>query len=831
MRRSINSTLAAFVMLAMASSPALAEIEEIVVTARKREENLQDLPMSVTAIGAEAMERLGIRNLADVTRYTPGVNLDTAFGLNDQRLVIRGLSPSRGRPNSAILVDGIDLTTESITTAGGSMYFNQRLLDIERVEVVKGPQSALYGRAAFTGAIQYVTRDPAEEEWETIAGLDIGDHGRQFINAGVSGPIVDGLGIGFAGMAWNDDGFYREGLTGSSLGGGDGFGLSNTIKWDNDGIFSVRGRIAYSKDEYDQQATFYDPVNTLISPPDSSAGVINPDALVGLFAGEPAGADGRQAFLTVDPNSNAAYEGGEVEALNTSLRLSWEFSAGTITSYTGYVNGESSQVFDGDFDVRLDDTQTTDVARGGTEIDFQTDTRLFSQEFRFASTFEGPVQFTVGALYWDEKSDQTELGVSVLSFPFGVDGVANPRPEGHFNNVSRIANRLPNEVDRDIDSYSVYGLVEWDITQAWRLSFESRFAREEMEVRGSGCDPSITAANFRCIFSTPDIANEFPAGEYSQLPRVYAVDSTSDDYFAPKAVIEWTPLDNLMSYFSISQGVKPGGISTVASGTWMDQEPDGDLDELKFDAEELLAFETGLKTTWLDRTLVLNGALFYQDYTDKQIPVQNISAGGVAFTIIENAGEAEVWGFELETIWQPIESIRLQLGYSWLDGEYTDLEYITNSANSIARAGNCTPINNDTQCRISLTGNSLEDVPEHSVVALAGYYPPFGGSGVNGLFEADVEYQSSRYTEEFNDRKLQAYSLLNLRAGVQMEKWDALLYVNNVFDDDNIKSWSSSTGLVATSERTNADITAFPGEGFSIGPPPRHWGVRANFRF
>ena len=96
---------------------AQAQLEEIVVTARKREERLQDLPLSVTAIDAAQIERQGIRNLEDIAQFTPGVNLDNAFGLNDQRLVIRGLSPSRGRPNSAILVDGIDLTTESVSTA------------------------------------------------------------------------------------------------------------------------------------------------------------------------------------------------------------------------------------------------------------------------------------------------------------------------------------------------------------------------------------------------------------------------------------------------------------------------------------------------------------------------------------------------------------------------------------------------------------------------------------------------------------------------------------------------------------------------------------------
>ena len=118
-----------------------------------------------------------------------------------------------------------------------------------------------------------------------------------------------------------------------------------------------------------------------------------------------------------------------------------------------------------------------------------------------------------------------------------------------------------------------------------------------------------------------------------------------------------------------------------------------------------------------------------------------------------------------------------------------------------------------------------------ALVALAGYYPPLGGGGLNGLLEADIEYQSDRFTDEFNDREVAAYSVVNTRIGLQTDKWDAMIYVNNVFDDDTIRSWSSGTGLVATSERTDLNLTAFPGEGFGMAPPPRHWGVRANIRF
>ena len=307
-----------------------AQLDEIVVTARKREENLQEVPMSVTAIDAAQIERLGIRDLADVTRYTPGVTLDKGFGLNDQRLVIRGLSPSRGRPNSAILVDGIDLTTESVSTPGGSILFNQRLLDVQQVEVVKGPQSALYGRAAFAGAISYVTRDPGDE-LETEVGVDVGEYGRRYLRAAIGGPISDSFGLRLNGLAWNEDGYYQEGFTGADLGGGSGYGLSLTGKWDSGNIFSARARVSYSDDEFDQQATFYDPVNTILDVPDEALPVVgtatNPMPVVGMFAGMPAGADGRTSYLTPRPELNDTpaerrpYEGGFAEVLPIPARF------------------------------------------------------------------------------------------------------------------------------------------------------------------------------------------------------------------------------------------------------------------------------------------------------------------------------------------------------------------------------------------------------------------------------------------------------------------------------------------------------------------------------
>jgi outer membrane receptor for ferrienterochelin and colicin len=134
-------------------------IEEVVVSTRKLEENLQEVPIAVNAISAQTLQDRGVTDLAEVVRQNPSVILDQGFSPQDTRIVIRGLSPTRGRQNVAVLQDGVDVSSESLSgTAGGSLLINPRLFDVERVEIVKGPAVALYGRSAFAGAINYITR-------------------------------------------------------------------------------------------------------------------------------------------------------------------------------------------------------------------------------------------------------------------------------------------------------------------------------------------------------------------------------------------------------------------------------------------------------------------------------------------------------------------------------------------------------------------------------------------------------------------------------------------------------------------------------------------------
>ena len=205
-------------------------IEEITVTARKKSENLQDVPISVNVITSQMMDRMGIKDLQDVTKLDPSLVFDRGFAPDDIRVVVRGIDNGRGRPVVATVIDGVDISSEALATAGASQLISPRLIDIERIEIVKGPQIALYGRTAFAGAIQYVTKG-ASEEPEITASIDVAQDGFHEARFSSSAPVTDTLGIRFNALVWDFDGFHTNTVTGNKVGGGEGTSASVLFDW------------------------------------------------------------------------------------------------------------------------------------------------------------------------------------------------------------------------------------------------------------------------------------------------------------------------------------------------------------------------------------------------------------------------------------------------------------------------------------------------------------------------------------------------------------------------------------------------------------------------
>jgi iron complex outermembrane receptor protein len=958
----ISSAVAILFAPVLTLAPQLGytqQIEEIVVSVRRKNESLQEVPISVSTLNEEQITRYGINNTADVIKYTAGLDYDTGLGAQDTRVVIRGLSPTRGRSNVAILVDGIDFTGEAVSTAGGGILVNQQLLDIERVEVVKGPQSALYGRSAFAGAIQYVSKKPSLEEADGSLNVQFGNGNganSSRVSAAYGGPVSDSFGLRVNGLAYDDQGFYQNSVTGGEVGGSNGYGVSLGGIWDGGGVFSANGRVAVSRDEYQQQAGARVRANTLVDIndsvavqegqtnsliytsglqrangfgyPDCTFGVSTPDRSKAiqscgstpktLVTGQIPDADQLSITLSDDPSTNGGdYKGTGVDTLTSTLNLEWDTKAGLFTSLTGFAGLRSTQNFDAQYDVMLPGVTYTNLGYTGVEplfdsnsyiftlpdcgyldcsrskqvLDLDNDTRLFSQDLRYTSQLDGPVNFAVGGLLWKEKVKQEARSITIAPLitrfgegtssgfipnpdppfipPFIPAPLSPPAPgqtpiETDFVAANQILGgvNIPgsNVTRRNTTSYSLYGQFNWDLDDTLSLTLEGRWVSESLEVSGSTCDAPATLAlmgdgggrtdtfcgnAYRGASSSTiadgDNPGSLPPGTYS-LPVLNTTSKKfKEDFFAPKATLTFTPTDTQMFYGSVAQGIKPGGISTLTSGAFFSP------DENTYGKEKLLVYELGSKSTLFDGGVLFNATVFFQEYTDKQVGVTRYDPTTDAdIGSIENAGEAETYGLELETQWQMTEYLSVGAGYAYLHSEYTDFVLQTQSGTNVARnlaagGGGCLvitpgapPVGAGTgsigTCKVDLSGNAVEDVPTHSFVGNTRWESPIGSTGMNYYADASFIFKDKRFVDEFNTRELDSYWLVDVRTGLIGDKWEAILFVDNLLDDDTVKS-GLDYGSIVDSNRQGF-IPPSPPDGFvAFMPDPRVVGVRFNFLF
>ncbi len=447
---SLSIATATGVLIAL---PAAAQVdtafEEIVVTTRKKEENLQDIPIAVNALSREDMERAGVKELNEIAHHDSSLQFDRGFSAADTRLVIRGLAPTRGRPNAATLIDGIDISSETIGVAGGTNLINPRMLDIERVEVVKGPQSALYGRSAFAGAVQYVTRDPSDET-EGEFGLDGAEEGYYSFKGSLSGPMGERAGYRLNALYWEEGGFHQNSITGNDIGGGNGMGIAATLKFEPNDSSSYKMRVEYSDDEFEVAPQANIPFNGINRVPAAASlcngGYVNDDDCDGLAKyvqdflaqtgrGDPNDPavfddmdhpgvigeipDGDELEVTLTPDyrrgiGNDDFPGSTREVLRFSLVADWTVGPGTLSSLTGVADADATDSMDLD-KIAEAGPNGMDISVASQHSNIATNTSLLSQELRYVSELEGRFNFAFGAQLWQEDVEQNERNNTLIT--------------------------------------------------------------------------------------------------------------------------------------------------------------------------------------------------------------------------------------------------------------------------------------------------------------------------------------------------------------------------------------------------------------------------------
>jgi len=793
-------------------TPAYAQVfvEEIIVTTRKRAENLQEIPLVIKTFTGATLERKGLDSIEDIVRLTPGVQFDNGTFPQDIRVVIRGLSPTRGRPNVALLLDGVDVSSESVTSGGGSLLINPRLFDMERVEVVKGPQSALYGRSAFAGAINYVTKKPTNE-FEGSVQVEAGENGKYQGKASIYGPIIeDKVLVGLNVASWNFDGFYDNTVTGADLGDSDGFGVAGSAIFNLDELVTLTTRIEYTDDHLGQTPITFVGANMQAPIPPSAFGtVISPAvATISQFAGPvPDAGDLPLPSISEDPTTGEEFRGSDRKIFRVAATLEVEQNWGSVSSVTHYADADIQQAVEntrqGSFSLRT----------SGTTFRTDSNTELFSQELRVQNNDDERLRWMVGGLYWDESVHQDTLSLSCINnqllpfLPFIPCG-----PLFALN-----ANEPPSIWLRDTEHWSGFGMIEYDITEDVTFHVEGRYTDEELRVSGPGDVRRIDALGI--------------TGPAVTVPPVPATASgtDTDSYFTPRFSLEYTPNDDALLYASVAKAAKPSGLSTAASAA-----SGFDPDIAAFEREEMWVYEVGAKTTWLDGRMVANVAAYYQDFSDKQTTSQVLLDNGLLGTRIVNASSAEVKGLELDVAWAPTDGLNLSAGYTYVDGTYEDFVTNTGGPATIAAVGNCTTVQiaGNFVCEIDQSGNRLEDAAKHALTLGASYTAPLTDD-INWLIETDVNYQGKRFDTSANILEMPSYWLVDLRLGLTSDTWEIVAYANNLLDDDTVKT------AFNTIDFSGINLAFFPPpftfvlpNGLqAVLPDQRHMGVRATYRF
>ncbi len=702
-------------------------VPELITTARGGEENLLEVPLAISTLTADEIKAAQISDLSDVAALSAGFTFQNFFGQQLSSPTLRGVPQVEirtGTANAPIYIDGIYVASKT--------GINFSFLDVERIEVLRGPQPAYFGYNAFSGAVNFVTAKPADEV-EINGEIDLGSDEKRRVSVSASGPVWgDQLSGRISAMYDEFGGTYNNAnpQVEQDIGGYTYKTLSGSLFYTPTDTFSAQLNLYYSDDEIDPPALGNIPANceprleNADGDPDPF-GDPDPERLSSYCGDIP----------SVDENSLATIPGetGQTrEVFRTSLDLEWDLSYGTLSARTGYsttkdlivtsaTRGATGTIF-------AYQTTTPDVfgtvslpiiqpEAGDTELDD------FSQEIRFTSPRDQRLRYTVGAYYRTTEETLPQLETTALTspdvtvnsglwaplsslptdiatdpfggFPFegqpvdpvtayrwcwcrlGADGGTPFFPAQIYDGWFTEEPPGFGWNDRiDTDLWATFFAVEYDINDRWTAYAEGRYTDfSEQEANGT------------------QVAGSFFGADGEPIPGPRPVEFTSididDDFFNWRASLEYHPNDTTTWYGSIATGTKQGGIDTFTPTTLgPDPDCDGDSDDTNdpncvngrtrqftYGSEEITTYELGYKAAYLEGSVVVDAAIYYSDWSDIVTPqiFESIDGKGIeSEAALQNVGEASVKGAELSISAQLNDQFSSTLGLSYSKSELDD---------------------------------------------------------------------------------------------------------------------------------------------------------------
>ena len=658
-----------------------AQLEEVIVTAQKRAENLQDVPIAIAAVTGDSIRSAGISKMEDLAPSIPNFQFAEAVSGSDN-MFMRGIGSG---PNF-----GFEQAVGQVVNGfffGRSRFGRATFLDVERVEVLKGPQGALIGKNTSGGAINITTAKPTDEfEGWISASYETEANKGYTVEGAISGPITDNFKVRLAARMDDRDGWVKNTITGDDQQEQDDITARLTLQWDISE--TADATLVYQTGDFEREGRTrqlslcgaglrnFDPDGPGPAPAGALFGSL-------VAQGEDCSANYHRNVVNTR-NGAGNFEGFETDFNIYGLTLNWEFDSFIITSLTGMAEYET---------LDLADIDATIAEIAGMEA--MEDYEQWSQEIRITSNTDEGLEYIAG-IFIQHTEQTTDFRRDFATLP-GINTVGS--------------NLI--HTDQEGDTYAIFGQTTWHVTDELNATIGARYTKEEK-------DADQVQTSTALFTSTPAMLNPFlvpgPGAPNPAAPTHVVKGDRSENAFSPTFNITWRPDDDSMYYASVRRGFKGGGFDHQLS-----LPQTGNLQNFEFEEEEVTAFELGTKLTLADGAAQLNIALFRSEYDDLQVSALN--SADTTFNV-GNAASAITQGLEMDLKWAATDRLTLNLAAAYLNAEYDDYESAPCNTDQIITGGCPNPI---TQTQ-DLSNKELQYAPDLSATANAEYVWPISDS-------------------------------------------------------------------------------------------------------
>jgi iron complex outermembrane recepter protein len=858
------------VVFAQATAPATPSaaadergIETIVVTAQRREENLQSVPLSVSAFSASQIKARGLTDVSRLESSVPGFT----FGRSgvDARPAIRGVRTENvgvnGDTTIGFFIDGVYQSRAAQATLG--------FVDLERVEVLRGPQGTLYGRNTFGGNISIATAQPKLDSFSGGMDVTIGENNKIRVEPFLNLPVGETAAVRLSAAFEKADGWVKNiNPDGNDLFDEDTAYVRGALLWRPSEALTAtvkvdwarRGGAGGSAFGYKIGGTFYDiptnqqlfnttPIFNLNGRGGNRDGVI--DGPLTIDAGIPI--TNASNKYEIDWDYKAAME---LENKSFSANVAYDFGSFTIKSITGYTDFSTTR------------NQDTDFSASQIGVDSQlTEAKTFSQELQLLSRGDGPLSYVVGAYYFTDELRAVfinEQFATRIVRGVGAPIISTPGAGGFYD-----------EQRAETESIAVYGQGSFAVTDRLKLTAGVRFTRDTKDFAFANADailptlgtPAIPQGRFivlgigpipdsafgakgqatNCVFAAP-APQPRPgmaclAANTSRLTGA-TYDTATFEKTTWRLAADYQLNDDSLLYASVSSGFRSGGFNSGQAAAIL---------QPTFKPEEVIAYEVGSKNRFFDNTLQLNAAAFFNSYDSLQEQRQ-VPVGNTTLSIIENSGKAEAKGVEIETIWRPIQDLTLSFNLSALDAKYTDFKnaplpfgtsiVVTDATQLTPTVVNGVTIANAGQRRIFAPGYSCGVVPGTGTGLPGAPGVAFGCdlSGKKLPYAADYSGSFSiQYAFDLGDLgRLTPLAVVSFNSGFFGQPANSVLDEQGSFTKVDLRlTWDATDKLSLAAFINNATDEAVAnrfvfgggGQAQTAYAPPRLWGVKGSVRF